>query len=449
MSRQNYRAATEAANYEVQILNTKTGDQKITETAADGTFSMEADSESSYIVNFLDGDFRYIGTLVTGNVSEGQVSTAFQTESAGNTTTLGTITADTQTGKIVSDQTLNADSDQVASVVNEVLAGGTTGDGTTDYSSVVGKTCTAGGADCPDYDHDGVPDIFDTDNNNNSLIDEVDGAGDYCIPGTLGLRVTNYPTTTGIYSPDQIDADLANTTNYQVTLELVPREGFSLSDISEVSVTGPSYLDEVYETTPQHEIVSGTFCNNGSWQTCNGKKLHQKSDRFGAMLSEKVGGVGDPKAGVILNNMHSGDTLFFAVKMANGTEYQCTKKVNMVFKYYPYGVEVDGASATDSSATYDFTDLADLSWTVPTSVMPAGLTYWVSVRGCQDSGCVYDEAHPDYDFEAGVDASSLSLSVAQLTDKAPSVTEKWAIYVKATDVTGDSCFAGGFKIRQP
>lgn len=326
--------------------------------------------------------------------------------------------------------------------------GGASGEGADSYSSAVGKTCTAGEADCPDFDYDGVPDIFDTDNNNNSRVDEVDGVGDYCVPGTLALRVTNYPTTAGIYSPAQIDADLLNATNYQVTLELVPHGDFTLDSISEVSVSGPSYSDNAYETTPQSEIVSGTFCNNGAWKACNEKKLHKKSDRFAAMLAEKTHGVNDPQAGNILNNMFPGDVFMFNVKMADGAEYLCTKKVNMIFKYYPYAVTIDGTAATDSTSTYTFTGDVDVTWSLPTNVMPAGLTYWVIARGCQDNSCVYDEAHPDYDFEAGVDATSLSLSTSQLTANAPSANGKWAIYVKATDANGDSSFAGGFKITQ-
>lgn len=119
------RDATAAAGYKIQILNAGTGTQGIAETAADGKFSIAADKNNSYIINVLDSNFRYVGTLVTnGAVASDTASIGLKTGAGGSVTTLGAVTVDAETAHVVSDQTLNADSDHVAHAPEGVLAGG-------------------------------------------------------------------------------------------------------------------------------------------------------------------------------------------------------------------------------------------------------------------------------------------------------------------------------------
>jgi len=435
------KQSTSAENYKALIVNMDTGEQVKTDVAADDTFSLTAIGNSDYAVNFLDSNYKYVGTLATNSVSDSTLSVALTTGEDQSTTNLGTVAANSTTGQITSSETLNAATDHLAYAdANGVIAGGTSGEGTTDYTSTVGATaCTQGEATCPDFDHDGVPDIFDTDNNNDGYSDEVDGQEDFCVPATVALTVSNYPAglaaeaaQTGWPTPDEVDANTAGT-KYQINLTATPREGYSISDISQISVSTPDYITlygYVANVTSAHE------CFNTLWNTCNGQKLMLSSDgsKYEIGISREGSETG---ASPILDNMFPGDTFILNFTMADETEHVCSRKINIIPKYYPYAVTKAGTAVNTSlTAQLDWSLPFTLGWSIP-SRGPLGMTYNVYVYAYANCGQTVGQLTPTI-IDAGQDATSQVLNSSNMPTSA---VNYFSFNIYATTLNGDEAYA--------
>ncbi len=436
-------------NYVAQLLNSRTGEQKTTTVGADGSFSFSATGSDRYMVNFFNSQYRFVGTLATDEVGDnGTVSVGLITGDNASTTDLGTVTAAVDengdfTGRVTSDATINTDSNQLAYTSGGTIAGGNTGDGSTNYADQVGLSCdTAGAADCADYDFDGVPDITDTDNNNDGYSDEVSGVSDYCTAGTLLLYIENYPTSgsvaqTGFPTPDEVAADIGGTTMYQIHLELTPASGTDLSDISSVSVTTPSYIDShgyVYH------VASGHECFNTLWTECSvdgvsyAKKLMPSDD--GTKFEMALADINLARAG-ILENMFPGDTFIFNVAMEDGTEHVCTRKINIIPKYYPYAFKYNGTMVdTDEiRQTWDATSFT-LSWSKPVPPGPPGMTYqarFIPFQRTTGNNCTWS-ATTYTTVSAGQGGTEVAVTVSDLP---ASDVNYWSVALYAIDDIGD------------
>lgn len=252
LSKDASKNTVDVTSYKVLILNNGTAEQKTATVAADGTFSMTAVGGTSYMINFLNSNNDYAGTLETGTVTTSAASVGVVTGGDGTTTDFGTISAITSTGKITSSATLTTDGNQLAYVSGGVIAGGMTGEGSEDYTTTVGATaCTSGAVNCPDLDHDGVPDVLDTDNDNNTYADQIDGLVDKCVPGTTKLYIENFPTCTGATcaqlnfpTPTEIDAHPGDLSMYTINLEFTPGSDSSIGDYNYIQVTTPTYIGQ-------------------------------------------------------------------------------------------------------------------------------------------------------------------------------------------------------------
>lgn len=433
------KAASDVTGYSVLILNNGTGEQGIATVAADGTFSTTAVGGSSYTVNVMDSGNKYIGTLETGVVASDRVSVGVVTGGDGTTTDFGTIAANTTTGEITSDQTLTTDSNQLAYAANGVIAGGNSGEGSSNYSETLGLTCTLKEADCADYDHDGVPDIFDTDNDNNTYADEIDDQIDLCVPGDVKLYVVNYPTCTfascptqfNFPTPEEVSANIARNTQYQLRFEYTPGTGYTIGDISEISVTTPSYIDTYGYVYANYTHAAGCF--NRLWTTCNSKKLILSDDgtKYEVAIADKNVGT---SAG-ILESMFSGDTFTFNIALTNGTTHTCTKKINIIPEYYAYNLKYNG-TLVDTNTTPTWATPIPLTWSIP-SLSPSGMTY--AVYMAPYSTCSAFDANGYTLISSGQDATSATITVESLPTSA---VYKWSMQVWATDDIGDQSWAG-------
>jgi hypothetical protein len=437
--------ATDPTSYQILALNAATGEQKIATVGADGSFSITAVGNSKYLLSVLDSNHKYVATLETGTIDANTLSTAFKTGLDGSTTSLGAVTADSTTGQAVSDQTLSKSTDHVAYASGGTIAGGTTGAGSTNYATTVGKSCTLKDIACPDYDYDGVPDIFDTDNDNNTYADEIDNQIDLCVPGNLKLYVENYPTCTNTTcaqmnypTQDEVDAHLAEDTMYVIHLEFTPGTGYSMSDIEEISVGAPSYIDSFGYV---YDVTNTDACFNMLWKDCNSKKLRvytSDTTKYQIALADS-----DPqnlKQGRILSAMYPGDTFIATIKMTSGTTHICTKKINIIPKYYPYALKYAGG-AVNPDATPTWATPASVSWTIP-SRGPTGMTYAVYLAPYTDCNTVNASALTG--VYSGKDASSASIAVESLPTSA---VNKWGIQLWATDDIGDQSKTGWAKFK--
>lgn len=447
------KAAT-SENYTMHILDAKTAEQKTATVSADGTFSLTAVGNSHYIISFLDSNNDYIGTLETDAVSANTVPVGLKTGLDQTTTELGTITANSSTGHITSNATLNADTTQLAySSDGSTIAGGKTGDGSTDYTTSVGATaCTSGAITCPDLDYDGVPDIFDTDNDNNTYADEIDGLVDKCVPGTTKLYILNYPTCTGATcaqmnfpTPTEIDANIGQLSMYTINLEFTPGEGSSVSDYSSIQVTTPAYIGQYGYVYGE---ASGDACfDNVLWENCNGQKLKNYSSastKFKIQLAEPPA-IGK---GHLLENMQVGDTFIFNITKTDGTTYTCTRKIGIIQKYYPYAATYDGTTVPTDSTVLNWPASTTFAWSlapVADSSRPKGMTYQVKVYPYTSSGgnCSWD---PDSAvvYAEGADMTSTTISTTTLQTLAASAINMWGLELWATDEVGDETHVGPF-----
>lgn len=436
------KAAVDVSSYQAIILNNSTGEQKTTTVAADGAFSTTVVGGSSYTVNFLDSDNKYVGTLETGTVTSEKVSVGLVTGGDGTTSNLGILTADTSTGEITSDQDLSEDASQLAVASGGVIAGGKTGEGSSNYASTVGLSCTLKEANCSDYDYDGVPDIFDTDNDNNTYADEIDNQIDLCIPGDAKLYIENYPTCTpstcaqmNFPTQNEVDADIAGNTMYQLHVEFTPGAGYSISDISEISVTAPSYIDSYgYVYSPYDNAPT---CFNVLWNTCNGKKLILSND--GTKYEVALADTDLDRAG-ILANMLPGDSFVFSIVLTNSTTHTCTKKVGIIPKYYAYDFKYNGA-IVDTNITPTWATPISISWTIP-SRQPTGMTYAVYVAPY--TTCDNFNAGAYELVTSGQDATTATISVESLPTSA---VNKWSLQLYSTDEIGDQSYSGPAKFK--
>lgn len=444
------KGALEVTSYKVLILNDGTSEQTTATVSADGSFSLTAIGGTSYMINFLNNNNDYVGTLETGTVSGNKVSVGLVTGGNGTTTNIGTISANVSTGKIISSVTLASDSNQLAYASNGVIAGGTTGEGSEDYTTTVGaNACTSGAINCPDLDHDGVPDILDTDNNNNTYADQIDGLIDKCIPGTTKLYVENYPTCTGATcaqmnfpTPTEVDANIGQLSMYTINLEFTPGEGSSIGDYSYIQVTTPAYIGQygyVYSDT------SGEPCfNNVLWEACNGQKLkNYASDptKFKIKLAEPPA-IGK---GAILENIKVGDTFVFNIVKTDGTTHTCTRKIGIIQKYYPYAVTYGGTAVPTSSTVTSWPATTSLNWSLAAASdgsRPKGMTYQVKVYPYSSSSgnCIWDP-NAAVVYASGQDATSANIAVSTLPS---SSINMWGLELWATDEIGDVTKVGPF-----
>lgn len=443
----------DVTGYKVLILNNSTAEQKTADVAADGSFTLTAVGGSSYSMSFLDGDSNYVGTLVTGEVTGDTASVAVVTGGDGTTTEFGTITADTDTGAVTSSATLSSDGSQLAYVSGGVIAGGLTGEGAEDYTETVGATaCTSGAVDCPDLDHDGVPDILDTDNDNNTYADQIDGLVDKCVPGTTKLYVGNYPTCTGATcaqmnfpTPTEIDADPAQLSMYTINLEFTPGEGSSVSDYDYIEVTAPTYVSQYGYV---YNEMSGEDCFNTLWETCNGQRL-KNYDSDPNVFKIQLGEPPSVGKGAILANIRIGDTYVFKIVKKDATEYTCTRKIGIIQKYYPYAVTYDGTPVpTSETVVLSWPASTEFAWSlapVADTSRPKGMTYQVRVYPFTSTGgnCAWD---PDAAvvYAEGEDLTSTTMTVSSLQDVATSAINMWGLDLYAIDEVGDETFVGPF-----
>lgn len=451
-----YTKATAASSYKAFIVNTSTGAQAMNTVGSDGSFSFTVGTDASYIVSFIDNNYNYVGTLVTDSVGEdASVPIALTTCSVdGSITNVGVVTANTTTGQVISDQTLVPDTNHMAATSGGIITGGTSGEGSTNYETSQVTDSVADASD-PDDDNDGVPDLFDTDNNNNGYADEIDGVTDYCAGGEVSLYINNYPGSLAASAeqqqfprPSEINANLGTGTQYVIYLEVSPLSGSAISDISSISVASPSYID-TYGTI--YHLTNGEACFNELWANCSThpKKMFLSGDGTKFIIGLARNTSTYVNTDPILENMFPGDTFVLNFTMADGTTHVCTKKINIIPKYFAYNLK-KGGILVDTSVSYQssWSGSVELSWAIPSvaqggenAVGPAGMTYKLGF-------VPYDEnCNPDAENEgfivAGQDATSKTISIpADVDAVANSPINYWGLKIYSMDDIGDSSYTG-------
>ncbi|MFH1727614.1 MAG: hypothetical protein ABIA04_04265 [Pseudomonadota bacterium] len=432
-----------ASSYYAHVINTETQGQAVSQLEENGSFSFTLSSETSYIVNFLDSSMNYIGTLMTSAIDDldYSVSIALTTSEDGEIDNIGTVTAYTDTGNITTNVDVAEDELMLAYTIDEVLAGGLTGDGTENYESAKIEDEVSAASD-PDDDNDGTPDVFDSDNDNSGYVDEIDGQTDYCLVGDVSLYVENSPSGTGAVqegfpTPAEIAEDLEAFTDYKLNMSFAPSEDsdYTMADFAKVSISGPSYL-EAYS----YVLDSADECYGELWDTCASMELTQGEDSFSISVS-------DTETAGILENMYSGDTFVFTITMADddSTEYTCIKKINIIPKYYGYAFTKNGTAVDTSTNQVNWLPGFTLGWTVPNDVGPKGLTYEARFVPYTDNGdgtCTADTSAYG-SISAGQDVASLTIqTVNEILEAAYSNAFHWALSICGLSANGDAACSG-------
>lgn len=150
--------ATAAEGYAVVILNNESNKTYQATTGADGSFSAEVPSGSSYVVSLIN-DGSYIGpTVFSGSGSEvNMVITPSANED------LGSITVDESSGYAITSEAPDSVNSDVTAVASNGVPVGSGNDGKTVQGEITENRSDS------DMDKDGIPNLFDADEDNDGI----------------------------------------------------------------------------------------------------------------------------------------------------------------------------------------------------------------------------------------------------------------------------------------
>lgn len=154
--------ASGIAGYNVVVIDNSSGQTYNTSSDASGNFSLTIPGGSSYEVSLIDANSQYFGPVVmVGNASSSEVITGIAPNANAN---LGQINVDTAHG--VARPT--AEPTSIANFMDTALASGgiPKGAGNDGKTTLTGISTRAAGAD---RDKDGIPNVFDADEDNDGI----------------------------------------------------------------------------------------------------------------------------------------------------------------------------------------------------------------------------------------------------------------------------------------
>ena len=221
-----------AANYAVVVQDTSTKELSIGTVSSDGSFSVSLSSSlsaaarfnkqarpvspawsagdtpsstNSATVSIVDSNGTFIAPVTFGDASGSSVATAFKPEEGKNfgtiplTVSSGSVTAPPKAAGIT--DSANIDNSYSAGVNSSGVPNGTNSKGKiktgSDQTSALASSSLVSDSNHRDRDKDGVPDLFDGDNENEAISDALKDSGNYSrveqegVPSSSGIDKIN------------------------------------------------------------------------------------------------------------------------------------------------------------------------------------------------------------------------------------------------------------------
>ncbi|MDH5541368.1 MAG: carboxypeptidase-like regulatory domain-containing protein [Nitrospinota bacterium] len=341
-------AFSAASNYIVAAVNSSTNQVYKATTGADGSFTISGlpSSSADYTLQILDNSGKYLGPLTTSSASGGKISTGLTSAGQG----LGTISipADMTAGAIVTDATdVVVDATEYARANTSgapvgQLAGGKGADAILSGSKDTGSL---------DIDHDGVPNIFDADNNGSGTPDDLDSTekdrGSEGVPSSSGvqgigtivnLKIGNTQDVVKMYNGTVAEKSATIGSALVIGLTMMPVSGKTIS--SAVCSAGASWRTTAKVTKPQEN-----YANADLWSSTAGGSYGLNCSGTGCSLNLWPG---EP--------ISTGDTLFFDITYSDGTTETVVWSVSFGFKDIPKLVAFKDGTPT-SKTDYTLVDI--------------------------------------------------------------------------------------------
>ena len=155
------KSTTAAASYRVVAVDNSRNKTYRSTTGTDGSFSLDVPADGTYLVSYIDSNGRYAGPTVFENNTTSVVTGITPTEDS----SLGTITFDSDSGYAQTESTPSFAASSVTSVASSGRPFGAGNDGKTQNEDITADDLR----DDMDEDQDGIPNIFDADENNDNI----------------------------------------------------------------------------------------------------------------------------------------------------------------------------------------------------------------------------------------------------------------------------------------
>ena len=345
-----------------------------------GKFSIGVGDAASYVLNFLDAESNYKGTLTLGLV--GGSGGAYRV-AATPTQTVITGFKPGDLGEIALADNGNATLQDVAkantdSTIKAAAEGGVgigfniKGAWTAAYETVKKVV---------DQDGEGVADFLDADNDNDGRRDSIDGKASGQLPdGLPAFRTvnrfgffTNYPTSLGQTPPS--DA-------YVITVDIQAKPEY-YSKLKEAKLLlGPGYARAA--TIGNRNQAGGAMERVGLWKDQD-LTLYKYQGSDGVPRIE--GFIMGNQALNLATKMKVGDVFRFKLTYDDGTTEFLTNTIDVIFDTAPSNVKVNGTAASAAGNT-GLSSPPTISWDLLKNSAGAtinGLTYAVEIRKSNDS----------------------------------------------------------------
>lgn len=388
-----------AENYAVVVQDTATKELSIGTVSSDGSFSVSLSSSlsaaarfnkqarkfrtmahpnhntpnttNSATVSIVDSNGTFIAPVTFGNASGSSVATAFKPEEGKNfgtiplTVSSGSVTAPPKAAGIT--DSANIDSNYSADVNSSGVPNGTNSKGKiksgSDQAIALASNSLVSNSDHRDRDKDGVPDLFDGDNENEAISDALKDSGNYSrveqegVPSSSGIDKINvwYQMKVGSWNTAKKFYD-SNTTTTEEAIK------------SAATITYIVYSKCTNGNTPDKTISSITIKTNPgpAWlqtaKVANSPDLFSgKNYQFTEDTSRNACGQNAERWRLDLNPDQSiakvGDTAFMDVSYTDGSSETVSASLSFRFdgipELYFWNVGIAGWATEPSSAGFD------------------------------------------------------------------------------------------------
>jgi len=346
------RSSATPEGYIVAAVNSSTNQAYHATAASDGSFTVNVpESSANYTLQMLDSSGRYMGPMTTSSASAGQASTGFT--SGGGSMGNISIPTDRSSGPITSDASLTVDSSEYARLNTSGAPVGQVRGGKGSGARMTGSASSG----TQDIDRDGVPNMFDADNNGSGTPDDLDStetsrgsegfatsSGVQNIATIVNLKITNHNDQQVMYSGTSAQKDVKIGDALAIGLTIMASSGKTIS--SAVCSAGATW-----RTTTQITASHTTPGTRVLWSDA--------SNVSGIAYGLDCSAGSSCTAGVYPGApISTGDTLFFNVNYSDGTSETAIWSVSFGFKDIPKLVaytdgtpaDVNGYTSFDISA---------------------------------------------------------------------------------------------------
>lgn len=327
------------ASYTVIALNTETGEFTEGTTGTDGAFSVdvEVDSDDSVQIVLLDDNYQFAGPVAFGTSGDNAVTGINLSEDLN----LGSTVYSTADGMVApaTAPTANLDTDIVANTQSGqdlvVTGAGNLGKG----SGAAIQSGQTYDSTVIDGDYDGIPDLFDANNDGDALIDDLEAVAPTETPD--GSKLQRAYVFMNLKVPrSQTETFQTSYSQFDIAMHIDPASGYTIS--SARLVNGPAWKDTA--------VVTNTLVDNPDndelWQnTSPAYKLIEGENGFMVFVDGLVP----------VTDVNASDVLKFEVTFSDGTTENVICTINKVFTDIPKLLQWKCGASGDWQTISDYT----------------------------------------------------------------------------------------------